>query len=218
MEETPEDKVLLEFWKTVPVLKTISYEIYQNIGNHSIRDLIIAMLRNGVKTEGGIRHALSAQELLPYINEHLKSEGQDKPLKLTALYYHLKKLEDDGLIIEVHKILRGKKYVRYYGRTAKLFIADSEGKSYKNKDKLIELFNYFGADQDHVEQLINDFQNKKEARFNMGVEWIREHEDAINFVGIDVLTLLKIIETILPWTEEEVSLSRQLCGILGLDF
>ncbi|MFX0182523.1 MAG: hypothetical protein ACFE95_05495 [Candidatus Hodarchaeota archaeon] len=115
--------LLTDYWNTIPPLILVDASkfplIYQEVRNE-----IMELLREGIKTEldGKItkRHALNAQEILTHLNQKRTQENRSQ-LKISNIYFHLEKLVHFGHVKEI-PIKEGRFHVKYYGRTAKIFI------------------------------------------------------------------------------------------------
>ena len=125
--ENPE-AMLYDSWHSLP--KTAFIDIPKDIlSSHPCRRTILKILQDGIeerdritKDEIRLRHALNAQEI-----RRLLSKRHKLRISKTGMYFHLKNLENAGLIFKVTKILEGRHKITYYSRSAQhLFIRDFE--------------------------------------------------------------------------------------------
>jgi len=115
--------LLTDYWNTIPPIVLVDASkfplIYQEVRNE-----IMELLREGIKTEldGRItkRHALNVQEILTNLNQKRTQESRSQ-LKISNIYFHLEKLVHFGHVKEI-PMKEGRFHVKYYGRTAKIFI------------------------------------------------------------------------------------------------
>jgi Fe2+ or Zn2+ uptake regulation protein len=183
-----------EFWKDVPVIVEIEEKTFTKIVDQEFRGTILEILRKGIIDEQGLptRHAMSASEMLPKIQEKLESEVQ-----LTNIYFHLEKLEKAGLIREVTK--RKKKeerhYVKYYGRTSKLIIC---GKSEDTESQKVRFLNpvyrlgetlKIDIDKQKLNEIAEAIQHRTDELYQIEKEWIKRNHETISNLDIDVLDL-----------------------------
>lgn len=199
-----EDRLqLIEFWKTVPAIKIfrLQEEIWNNLINQEVRSAILDILREGIEEEPSTegenvqqRNALSAQELRKWINEQFKIKT-----KIANIYFHLKILQEAGLIQAVTTLFEGKHHATYFGRTAKLFICrDPEldwqkGPQFKNLVDLITHFNP-GQKKEETTEFVKKFFEKYENSDKTIIEWIEKHEELLTTMVIDIRNFHKLFK------------------------
>ncbi len=208
-----QDPDFFQLGDAIPVVKMISPETYMAIGDHVIRNAMVYVLRKGIYDEdaGRRRYVLNIVEIVDAINglnteEKLQPQLQALPdgkkVKKTALYHHRDVLVDLGLIAEVASVLEGKRYVTYYARTARAFIADSQ-----DEDKLDD-FNDFvrksakaispQSSDTKLEMMLKAMNDARKQAHDAIVAWLEQHVDAINANDLDALQLYEFLMYIHP--------------------
>ena len=115
---------LYKYWHELPYFKTIDPSIHSHIEDSEVKSFIIKYIRDGVEDEFGKannlsrRHAFTAKELQTAYTEKQKGQKYSQ----SNFHFHIKNLVEDGYLKEIVKILEGRHYITYYGRTAIAFI------------------------------------------------------------------------------------------------
>ena len=124
--EVEKKKILLyTYWHKLPFFKTMESSIVSQVEESEVRNFIIKFIRNGIEDEFGKkfqlsrRHAFTAKELH---TAYMKKQNSRK-YSLSNFHFHIKSLVEDGFLKEILKILEGRHYIAYYGRTAISFIS-----------------------------------------------------------------------------------------------
>jgi DNA-binding PadR family transcriptional regulator len=214
-----------QLWENTELFKSISFEKFRLMNENELRKQIIKIFRDGVPIEGSNkrRHVLSAIEVLNIINKKItefnekmsqKDEGTNGTLykthlKKTMFYYHINELENAGYIEKVIEIKEKKKWVTYYNRTAKLFLADfAEDEEHlniiNNLHRLIKIMNpeVSQADLDDLEK--ETIEIKKELS-QMYKSWIVENQKLIDDFDVkiqEIFSFFKMIEYSHPRLQE----------------
>ena len=202
-----------ELGESIPVVKMVPPETYMAINDHTIRNAIVYVLRKGILHEDVARrrYVLNINEIVTEINAlrqqkklppHLQGLRESKVVKKTALYHHRDVLVELDLIREVASVLEGKRYVTYYARTARAFIADSQdatkldaynefvrtsAKAIKPKSSDVEL-----------DLMLQAMTDARLAAHQAIVLWLEEHVDIINANDLDALQLYEFLMYIHP--------------------
>ena len=198
-------QILYDHWENIEVIKYVSKDTYLELDQQPIRDAMVKTLREGLQEGTRKRHVLSLKELLPLVNNYLgkdKSslESGKKPLKLTALYYHRDKLIEDKLLVEVAKFLEGKRYVSYYGRTAKAFIGSDPENEWMLRT--ISLFRDAilavnpNVDLGELDSTLSELERQLESTDDFMEIWIKKNEIQLMKNDIDII---RIIDTFSPY-------------------
>ncbi|MCY3410522.1 MAG: hypothetical protein INQ03_02690 [Candidatus Heimdallarchaeota archaeon] len=124
-EETPskELEILYTYWENIPFKKKFTTNNFLQTTQSHIKSFIIKYIRDGIEDEYSInnrlprRHAFTVKE----IYEAYQKQEKKQKYSLSNFHFHIKKLIEDGYIQEITKILHGRHYVIYYGRTAIIF-------------------------------------------------------------------------------------------------
>ncbi|MHA2205509.1 MAG: helix-turn-helix domain-containing protein [Candidatus Thorarchaeota archaeon] len=195
--------VLYSFWDSIPRIEfaNISKEILES---HPARKAILRILREGILEETvppsddhRIRRAINADE----IREMLEKSKMAKVSK-TGMYFHLKVLEEAGLIMVVSRILEGRHRVAYYGRVARyLFISDPEMRLQKYESLFSAVTKYAKARTPrsrvaHFRNIPKEYLKIKIERERMIGEWLIDNEDMITKLGLDLNELFDAVKLI----------------------
>ena len=209
----PEDKkVLYEYWRTLPVLKHVPGKDYLKIQEQPIRGYILEILREGIEeidpnTNLKVkRHVLTAKELHIEKNKKLTSKTS---CTLSNIYFHLSILGEDPIYTkEIYTIKSGKQKIKYFGRTAKLFLYDDKDifqDKIKAKNIISELSTIIAllnptASKERIQSLLNEYNDKwlttqLDTKDNV-VKWIAKHETLLSEHNIDIRDLHEFLEKI----------------------
>jgi DNA-binding transcriptional ArsR family regulator len=190
--------ILYNYWKDVQPIKELEGGQEYQLGEQEIRKGILKILREGVKEQYGEyeqRHVFNAQELLAFINEE---RGDEDQMKLTNMHYHLEKLMQANMITVVTKIQEGKHRVRYYGRTAKLFLFNDAREISDFKKNILTKFSLLALEvnpdlvQEEVHEMLEEILQRSGKIKDQIKLWIEKHHEPIGKLDIDVLTLFEI--------------------------
>ena len=214
---------LFNYWKDIPTTCEMKAS-YHKIAFQEVRNTILDILREGIvdevpleKTKQRRRHALSAQECQKYVSERL-----ERRVKLSNIYFHLKRLEELGFINEITTI-KGKRHdIAYYGRTAQLFHfgglhpdnkSEYDEKIQKtittiimamnptvNAEKITKLFD--------TALLYQDIQRKARSA------WITQNSDLLNSLEFDILDIEKFLDILTMSTDEGYQLAAEFRNLL----
>ncbi|MHA2231072.1 MAG: hypothetical protein ACXAB4_01085 [Candidatus Hodarchaeales archaeon] len=206
--------VVYDFWKDVPTIMEVDNECFEKVVQQNFRDAILVILRKGVEDdytrENSLarRHALSAPEILPLLEEKLGYEP-----RLSNIYFHLEKLEKANLVRKVAKRLEGRHYVTYYGRTCKLIIGGVEKESKTRQLAFIlevwKLAEALGVkiNRKRLNGLLNKIYDRSRELYQMEKEWLEKNHQAIVELDIGVLELY---EFLVQWFRGRDSYSHEL--------
>lgn len=200
-----EKKIFYDYWRTLPAVKSTPGEDYLKIHEQPIRGYILEILREGIEeidpntTLKIKRHVLTARELYIQVKKKLVSGTS---CTLSNIYFHLSVLEEDpGYIKEVLTIKSGKQKIKYFGRTAKLFLYKDSNISKelaKTKNIIAELSIIINilqpsVTEEQVKSLFTKYSDKRiEAEFNSSdqvTKWIAQHETLLSEHNIDIRDL-----------------------------
>jgi hypothetical protein len=162
------------------------------------------------------RHAFTARELLDIISENI-----EKSIKLPNILFHLEKLMSAKMVEVVEEMKEGKTKVRYFGRTAKLFLFGGIDKEFVKKEfftpisRLIKYYNPEMATSD-VDNFFYDYFTVQEAFNNRITKWIEDNHEVINELNIDVLALFEILGRMGSIDNELHEFTKKLGSLLKL--
>ncbi len=186
-----------DFWKDVQTIAEIEENTFNNVVDQEFRGTILEILRKGIldKQKLSTRHAMSAQEMLPKIQEKLESE-----IKLTNVYFHLEKLEKAGLIREITKKLEGRHYVKYFGRTSKLIICGNSEDTESQKVRFLNPVYKIGEalkiniSKQRLNEIAEAIQHRRDELYHLEKEWIEKNHETLSSLDIDVLDLFVFLK------------------------
>jgi hypothetical protein len=216
-------ELLFDFWKNIPIICNMKASCYK-VAFQEVRSTILDILREGIRDEfpsgTGIhkrRHALSAQECQKYVSERL-----ERKVKLSNIYFHLKRLDEIGLIKEITTI-RGKKHsIAYYGRTAQLFHfggSDSDDKT-EAEDKIrLVITSIFKSlnptlKEAQISELFETLYSHQKQRKNARDEWMANHSELLNSLEFDILDIDKFLVYLEMSTPDGLELATQFHKLL----
>ena len=194
------------YWNKLPRIKYVRVSDYIESTDKKLRRMIMQSLTTGIadtNPETGkpqIRRVLSVKEIKESINQLLSDD-----ILQSSLYFHLDKLEKNGLIQEVFTMRRGKRFTTFYGKTAHMLLFEGED-DYETllfeslKDNNIhELLKEFNpkispkAISKSIQELI-EASNSDIDEFN---EWVKSHETVINLSTHNIIDFYKLYSSIL---------------------
>jgi hypothetical protein len=124
-DTTVEDnrRSLYTYWDSLQFSKNVNSSNLFLVQQSVVKSFIIKYIRDGIEDEFGKlnnlsrRHAFTVNEL----HEAYEKKSIDQKYSLSNFHFHIKRLVEDGYIREIAKILEGRHYQAYYGRTAITF-------------------------------------------------------------------------------------------------
>ncbi|MHA2253782.1 MAG: helix-turn-helix domain-containing protein, partial [Candidatus Kariarchaeaceae archaeon] len=179
-------KKFFDFWQDLENFIELDEET-SKATLQEIRGSILSILAIGIddvypgtkKTKK--RHALTAKELNKLVNERVGEQ-----VKKSNLYFHLQKLEEAGLVKEIDKIPTGKRYIHYYGRTAKAYLPVHSkekkmyGEFYAKLPELIQKIQPHVSEEEIIEVVdsIEEINHKKYPSAPLG-QWLEAYQKHI---------------------------------------
>ena len=116
-------KHLYTYWNELPFSKTIDPEVFFKTNQSKVKSFIIKFIRDGIEDDFSKdhnlfrRHAFSVKE----IHEAFKIYSNEEKYSISNFHFHMNSLLKDGYLKVIEKILEGRQYQSYYGRTAITF-------------------------------------------------------------------------------------------------
>jgi len=214
-----EYNILYDYWDEIPVVNLLPYDRFQVMESHHYRGAMVAALRRGiVDPSGRRRHALSLKELSPLVESYIHQEFKTREtVKLTALYHHRDILLEEGLVKEVATILEGKRYVTYYGRTAKAYIGDdnSDEKTTEQIELLRTLLLAMNPDKTPatIDPILSQTEEKIKEAHLASLRWLEDHVDLINQLDLDAIYLYQILAPLFVSQSQAESEIKELLDI-----
>lgn len=205
-------KKILEHWQNVPAILEIEGLPPIKFIHQEVRSEILDILREGIEEYDDsvdrsiIRHVFSSKELHKLIKERLATK-----IKVSNVYFHLHKLEENGFVEIIASIKEGRHVTHYFGRTARLFLwigepieELKENSKFKN---IVSVLKHFNPDlpSDSIDLLLTSLVESKKETHTLIKNWIEVNEDLIIKLNLDVrdlYTFLVMINRSDPSTSE----------------
>ncbi|MHA2089783.1 MAG: winged helix-turn-helix domain-containing protein, partial [Candidatus Kariarchaeaceae archaeon] len=167
------------------------------------------------------RHALTAKELNESVNERIGDN-----VKKSNLYFHLQKLEEVGLVKEIDKIPTGKRYIHYYGRTAKAYLVPgSSEKNEKYQELLLVKFpqliqkiqpNASEKEIGEVVEAVNEIFLGKYPNTVLG-QWLEAYQKHIIDLDIDIRRFIDLVIMISKYDVNTIHNIQKFVKLLKFD-
>ena len=213
---------LFTFWEELPALKIVDMPQKEVYGNKKIRSYIIRFLREGIIDEADEelrrrRHAFNAQEIKKNVKEF-------KDTSLQGLYFHLQKLKEAKLIDVVAILPKDNHNIKYYGRTARIFLNIDLEEDKKHYSKAFAAITAFAKaknpsfDEKKVDEYLDRFMNYQQKQRERITEWLVERESAIVEHDIDMDYFYKFMFFIDPIHPEYIQIFKDMQDFLDLEF
>ncbi|MBD3407336.1 MAG: hypothetical protein GF411_14560 [Candidatus Lokiarchaeota archaeon] len=219
-------KSLYTYWHELGFFSEKEAKNIEQVRQSEIKWFIIKYIRDGVEDEFGRkhnlsrRHAFSAKELH---EAYLKSPNHEE-CSLSNFHFHIKSLVEDGYLKEVARILEGRHYVTYYGRTSIIFFDQFEGPlqtsiSQDFFDPLKILIKTMNSDLevDYINQLVEDHLKAIVDFFSRFFSWIKENYPQIYNSKIDLHTFTQIASHYSIFHPGLQKTSKEIGSLIGLD-
>ncbi|MGD9381650.1 MAG: hypothetical protein PVI03_04325 [Candidatus Thorarchaeota archaeon] len=218
-------KTLYTYWHE---LEFFSKKESTNIGQvrqSEVKWFIIKFLRDGIEDEFGResnlsrRHAFSAKELHEaYINSPA-SEG----CSLSNFHFHIKSLMEYGYLKEVAKILEGRHYTTYYGRTSIAFL-DQYDTPLQSKigqdffDPLKRVIQHMNPDLDfdHISKLVDDNLSSIVDFYSRLISWIEAKYPHLYKSKMDLDMLMNIFGHYAFFHKDLHRSSKEIASLIDL--
>lgn len=195
-------KLLYTYWNELQFTKIVDYASYDLLVRSEVKNFIIKYLRDGLVDDFGKehnlsqRHAFSAKEL----HDAFSRQPKTKHYSPANFHFHIKSLLNDGFVKEVSKILEGRQYISYYGRTAITFtfnydnhIGDIMQKAIFSPMKLLIKELNPEMESDQIEELMNsNLKNIKDYFFRVRL-WMKEYYTQLYNSKLDLHIFFEMI-------------------------
>ncbi len=225
--QTEENKKLLyTYWHELPYLKFIDSTVYFQVWESEIKSFINKYIRDGIEDDFGRehnllrRHAFTAKELHA---AYLKQQ-KDQNYSQSNFHFHIKALVEEGYLKEITKLLEGRHYVSYYGRTAKSFVSHfdnilSTSAIQDDFDPIKELIISMNpeSDPETINQLVDEFILSLEDYYFRYFSWVKEKYPHIYKSKVDLRSFLDIVAHYSFFHSELRKKSEKIGRLLDLD-
>jgi hypothetical protein len=193
---------LYTFWQEIPIIKYFNPDLFDMTGQ-TIRVIILDRLREGFVDiygkENGLpkRHAFCGKELRDHIQLKL---GYNSKISISLVYFHLNKLIENGFVKILGYITEtdhsGRKHrIKYYARTAKLFLF-GEDKDFEREKEEKEMVRQIvrklnpSYDLDVLETQLETYYDKEHEARQEQIAWIKKNYNALIELDIDFMELI----------------------------
>lgn len=222
-----ERKKLYLYWHDLPFIKSID-TMKQFIDMESgIKGFILKYIRDGVEDDFSRehnlcrRHAFTAKEL----NNAFKKESKlQKNYSSANFHFHLKSLIEDGFVQEIAKILEGRHYRTYYGRTAKTFSKTEDNiLSSEMRDIFFDSFKNFIKEQNsdlefsYINELVEENIRLLQDFYFRIISWIKDKYPYFYNSRTDLLLLVNIVGSYSLFHEELAENLKKIGDLIGLN-
>ena len=219
-------KSLYTYWHELPYFKTIDSLNLSQVEESEVRSFIIKYIRAGLEDKFGKkynlsrRHAFTAKELhSAYTTTH-----EDHKYSLSNFHFHIKNLVKDGYLQEIVKLLDGRHYIAYYGRTAISFIGH-----YDNILTASTVQDLFGPikqlikkmnpelNHDTVDQLVDENLLLIQDFYFRLFSWVEDKYPLLYESKVDIKEFLKVVSHYALVHKEFAKSLEKIGSLLDLD-
>lgn len=219
-------KSLYEYWRTLPYFKTMDSLNFSQVEESEVRSFIIKYIRDGIEDEYGKennlmrRHAFTAKEL----HAAYMKKWKDQKYSPSNFHFHINSLVEDGYLKEIAKILEGRHYISYYGRTAISFIG-----KYDNILTSSTVRDLFGPlkqllkdmhpeiDPETINQLVDESILSMQDFYYRFFSWVEDKYPLLYQAKVDIKELLSIVGHYSFFHKEFGKISEKIGSLLDLD-
>jgi hypothetical protein len=219
-------KSLYTYWHDLPDFKPIDPKIHSQVEDSEIRSFIIKYLRDGIEDDFGRkhnllrRHAFTAKELHAAYANKIKSQKYSQ----SNFHFHIKSLVDDGYLREITKLLEGRHYMSYYGRTAKSFFGQYDNivaapniqDMFSPIKELIISMNP-EINPETINKLVDESILSMQDFYYRFFSWIKEKYPHLYKSKVDIRDFLNIVSHYSFFHNEFRKISEKIGSLLDLD-
>ncbi|MFW9995055.1 MAG: hypothetical protein ACFFD4_23660 [Candidatus Odinarchaeota archaeon] len=203
---------LVNHWKTIPAIKNITDPMAVDFASQEVRSLILAVLREGIVEDKQSRHALSAKELFKTVKKRM-----DAKIKLSNIYFHLDKLQNQGYVQIVTSIKEGRHITHYFGRTARLFLfsgrQDDKQKRFQTLNKLLQHFNPERPEESN-RRLFDRAERAWEESEKKLNKWMERNEEILLELDIDLRQIYSFLMEVDTFSSGAIELNTEFAKLL----
>ena len=225
--EVEKKKILLyTYWHKLPFFKIVESSNLSQVEKSEVRSFIIKYLRDGLEDEFGKnlefsrRHAFTAKELH---TAYMKIQNSQK-YSLSNFHFHIKTLVEDGYLEEIAKILEGRHYIAYYGRTAIIFMGQ-----YDNITTDASVQDIFGPikqiakeinpeiNSEVIDQLVDENLLSMQDFYFRLFSWIKDKYPLLYKSNVDLKSFVKVIGHYAFFNKKFAQISEKVGALIDLD-
>ncbi|MHA2426059.1 MAG: hypothetical protein ACXAEF_14810 [Candidatus Thorarchaeota archaeon] len=219
-------KSLYTYWHDLPYFKTVDTSIQAQVEESEVGSFIIKYIRDGIEDKFGNvnnllrRHAFTAKEL----HAAYKKERKGQKYSQSNFHFHIKNLVESGHLKEIAKILEGRHYNTYYGRTAIAFIGqydsiltDTTVQSFFGPLKqLIKEMNP-EIDSNAINQLVNDNILSMQDFYYRLFSWVKDKYPLLYKSKVELKAFIELVGHYAFFHKEFAGVSKKIGSLLDLD-
>ena len=219
-------KTLYTYWHELDFFSKKESTYIGQVRQSEVKWFIIKFIRDGIEDEFGKennlsrRHAFSAKEL----HEAYINSPASERCSLSNFHFHIKDLVEHGLLREVAKILEGRHYTTYYGRTSIAFI-DQYDHPLQSKigqdffDPLKRVIQDMNPDLevDYISQLVDDNLSSLVDFYSRFISWIEVKYPHLYKSKIDLDMFMTIVGHYSFFHKDLYKGSKEIASLIDLD-
>jgi hypothetical protein len=219
-------KKLYSYWHKLPYFKSIDSTVYFQFWESEIKSFINKYIRDGIEDDFGRkhnllrRHAFTAKELH---TAYLKRQ-KDQNYSQANFHFHIKALVEEGYLKEITKLLEGRHYVSYYGRTAKSFVSQfdnilTESAIQDDFGPIKELIISMNPENNPeiINQLVDEFLLSLQDYYFRFFSWVKEKYPHLYKSKVDLRSFLDVVGHFSFFHSELRKVSETMGNLLDLD-
>ena len=225
-EKSTKDEVrkkLYTYWHELDFFNEKDSTNIDQIRQSEVKWFIIKFIRDGIEDEFGRannlsrRHAFSAKELY-------EAYPNSEKYTLSNFHFHIKSLVENGYLKEVSKILEGRHYTTYYGRTSIVFADqfDAPLQSSLSQDFLEPLKNVIremnpDLESDYISQLVDENLLAIRDFYSRFFSWMKEMYPELYKSKIDLHMFTNLVGHYSFFHTDLLKSSKEIASLIGLD-
>ncbi|MGY5874222.1 MAG: hypothetical protein RTU30_00625 [Candidatus Thorarchaeota archaeon] len=227
-DSTTEEKMksLYTYWHELPYYKTIDSTKLAQVEESEVGSFIIKYIRDGIEDKFGRannlsrRHAFTAKELHAAYRKRKKRQKYSQ----SNFHFHIKNLVESGHLKEIAKILEGRHYNTYYGRTAIAFIGQydnilTESTVQDIWGPLRQLMKDMNPeiDSDMIDQLVDENLLSMQDFYYRIFSWVKDKYPLIYKSKVDLQIFLRVVGHYSFFHKKFAGVSKKIGSLLDLD-
>ena len=219
-------KSLYTYWHKLPYFKTMDSSNLTQVEESEVRNFIIKYIRDGIEDKFGRTHNLSRRHAFTAKELHTAYTKTQKDQKYSQsnFHFHIKSLVEDGYLKEITKLLEGRHYITYYGRTAISFIGQ-----YDNILTATTIQDMWGPfrelmkvmnpeiDSDTINQLVDENLLTMQDFYYRIFSWVEDKYPQLYESKVDIKFFINIVGHFSFFHKEFGKISEKIGSLLDLD-
>jgi len=219
-------KTLYTYWHELDLFVEKESTYIGQVRQSEVKWFIIKFIRDGIEDEFGKennlsrRHAFSAKEL----HEAYINDSPGKKLTLSNFHFHIKDLVEHGLLREVARILEGRHYTTYYGRTSIAFLDQNDaplqekiGQDFFEPLKRVIQDMNPDLEFDYISKLVDDSLSSMVDFYSRLISWIEVKYPHLYKSKIDLDMLMNIVGHYSIFHKDLYKNSKKIASLIDLD-